>query len=553
MSQDLSKAAARSWPIRQDQDDRLVESDNMATGGVGLGQLLLALDTTVASLIEAPRGLDLTVASIALIDADDVRLGMGRGADSADVFFLLGVPDDEAQHWIATGPAPVAVFAKEPSAALVARAVATGTAMVAVDPQARWERLYRLVDHVLEHHGSAENDSGTDLFGLAQSLADRIHGMVSIEDEQSHVLAYSASNDEADELRRLSILGRAGPPEHLTWIGQWGIFDALRAGGDVVRVAERPELGLRPRLAIGIHQPARRGPSFAGSIWVQQGSRPLTDDAEEMLLGAAVLAARIMSRLTVKPSTHAMRVEQLLGLTDAGPVDVDAIAAELGVAAGGQAALVAFCNTDSHNAGRHDRLADVLALSANAFRTDAQIGSRGSRVYVLFPQTTKRSSLQSWIRGTIGALHTELDLRLRAVVAAPLAGLAGLSTVRSEVDRVLDSAERHPDSFPAVTSLAEARTTVLLDEIVTIVGAEPRLVDPRVRELQARDPALLQTLRVYLDEFGDVGAAAQQLHVHPNTVRYRIRRIETMLTTSLADPDVRLLLSLGLRAVERIS
>ncbi|MDT5145988.1 MAG: hypothetical protein QOC58_633, partial [Mycobacterium sp.] len=115
------------------------------------------------------------------------------------------------------------------------------------------------------------------------------------------------------------------------------------------------------------------------------------------------------------------------------------------------------------------------------------------------------------------------------------------------------SLERHPDSFAAVTSLAEARSTVLLDEIVTMVSADERLVDPRVRELQSRDPALAQTLRVYLDEFGDVGAAAEQLHVHPNTVRYRIRRIETMLTTSLADPDVRLLLSLGLRAAERSS
>ena len=52
--------------------------------------------------------------------------------------------------------------------------------------------------------------------------------MVSIENAESHVLAYSASNDEADDLRRLSILGRAGPPEHLKWIGQWGIFDACR-------------------------------------------------------------------------------------------------------------------------------------------------------------------------------------------------------------------------------------------------------------------------------------------------------------------------------------
>src|SRR5580693_550903 len=242
----------------------------MRKAGVGLGQLLLALDKTVASLVDAPRGLDLPVASAALIDADDVRLGLGRGADSADVFFLLSVADKEGQHWLdrhVSGPAgraPVAIFAKNPSDALVARAVAAGTAVVAVDPQARWERLYRLVNHVLEHHGDRtdpRNDSGTDLFGLAQSLADRIHGMVSIEDEQSHVLAYSASNDEADELRRLSILGRAGPPEHLKWIGQWGIFDALRAGGDVVRVAERPELGLRPRLAVGIHD--ARG-TFAG-------------------------------------------------------------------------------------------------------------------------------------------------------------------------------------------------------------------------------------------------------------------------------------------------
>jgi DNA-binding PucR family transcriptional regulator len=76
-------------------------------------------------------------------------------------------------------------------------------------------------------------------------------------------------------------------------------------------------------------------------------------------------------------------------------------------------------------------------------------------------------------------------------------------------------------------------------------------VDPRVRDLQAHDPVLAQTLRAYLDSFGDVAGAAQQLHVHPNTVRYRVRRIATLLATSLADPDARLLLSLGLRVLER--
>lgn len=217
----------------------------MRNTGLGLGQLLLALDRTMVTLVEAPRGLDMPVASAALVDADDVRLGLAVGPGSADVFFLLGVADVDAVRWLeqqfaGTGRIPTAIFVKEPTDEAVRRAVALDTAVVAVDPRARWESLYKLVNHAFEHHGEREGaDNDTDLFGLAQSIADRTRGLVSIEDERSHVLAYSASSEEADELRRLTILGRAGPPEHLQWIGQWGIFDALRRGPDVVRVAEQ--------------------------------------------------------------------------------------------------------------------------------------------------------------------------------------------------------------------------------------------------------------------------------------------------------------------------
>jgi DNA-binding PucR family transcriptional regulator len=533
--------------------------------GLSLGQLLLTLDRTMVTLVEAPRGLDMPVGSVALVDADDIRLGLAVGAGSADLFFLLGVSDAEAVGWIAQQvrgggapsvsptprlPAPAAIFVKDPSPAAVAEAAALGTAVVAVEPRARWESLYKLVNHAFEHHGDRGdplNDSGTDLFGLAQSIAERTHGMVSIEDDQSHVLAYSASNEEADDLRRLTILGRAGPPEHLEWIGQWGIFDALQASGDVVRVAERPELGLRPRLAVGIHLPAtdgRRSNGFAGTIWLQQGSTPLADDVEEVLRGGAVLAARIMSRLAAAPSTHAVLVQDLLGLGD-GPPEVGAIAAELGIVADGRAALVGF-------RGEGTALpTNVIALSASAFRADAQVGSTGERVYVLLPRIGSSSSLTSWARGLVAALRRELGLTMRAVIAAPLTGLAGAAGARAEVDRVFDSAERHPGAIGQVTSLDEAHTTVLLDEIVAHVGGQHRLVDPRIRQLREQDPMLAETLAAYLDGFGDIAAVAQHLHVHPNTVRYRIRRIEKLLATSLADPDDRLVLALGLRATER--
>jgi DNA-binding PucR family transcriptional regulator len=523
----------------------------MRAARIRLGELLLALDRTMVTLRQAPRGLDLPVASVALVDADDVRLGIAPAAGNADLFFLLGVPTDAAVRWLTAQPRPpVAVFVKEPAPELVDHAIARGAAVVAVDPHARWERLYRLVNQFFDHRGDRDDPplpGGTDLFGLAQSIADRARGMVSIEDAQSHVLAYSASSEEADELRRLSILGRAGPPEHLAWIGQWGIFDALRSGRDVVRVAERPELGLRPRMAVGIHLPstAQRAPTFAGTIWLQQGSAPFAPDAEEVLRGGAVLAARVLSRMAATPSTHTLRVHELLGLsTDTETdIDTDAIARELGVDADGRAALIGFSTPAPANP------AGVIALSATAFRADAQVASAGDRVYVLLPGIGA-PSVTSWVRGVVGALAREAGMTLHAVIAAPLPGLADVAPARAEIDRVFDSAARHPGAIGQITSLADARTTVLLDEIVAHVAGRPRLVDPRVHTLREREPLLAETLQAYLDGFGDIAAVAGRMHVHPNTIRYRVRRIETLLGTSLDDPDDRLVLALGLRATE---
>lgn len=519
----------------------------MRAARIRLGELLLALDRTMVTLQQAPRGLDLPVASVALVDADDVRLGIAPSAGNADLFFLLGVPAEQAVRWLTAQPRPpVAVFVKEPSPDLVRRAVARGAAVVAVDPHARWERLYRLVNQFFDHRGDRDDPplpGGTDLFGLAQSIADRARGMVSIEDAQSHVLAYSASSEEADELRRLSILGRAGPPEHLAWIGQWGIFDALRSGTGMVRVAERPELGLRPRMAVGIHLPSdtRRTPTFAGTIWLQQGSAPFADDAEEVLRGGAVLAARVLGTMAAAPSTHTVRIRELLGLSDGAEPDVGAVARELGVDPDSRAALIGF------GAGAP---ADVIALSATAFRADAQVASTGERVYVLLPKIGAPSSVTSWVRGVVGALHREAGLTLHAVIAAPLPGLAGAAAARVEIDRVFDSAARHPGAISQITTLADAHTTVLLDEIVAHVAGQPGLIDPRVRTLREREPLLAETLRAYLDGFGDVATVAGRMHVHPNTIRYRIRRIETLLDASLDDPDSRLVLALGLRATE---
>ncbi len=68
-----------------------------------------------------------------------------------------------------------------------------------------------------------------------------------------------------------------------------------------------------------------------------------------------------------------------------------------------------------------------------------------------------------------------------------------------------------------------------------------RLGPPRAR-------TAVDTLQVYLDERGSLVAAGRRLHLHPNAVGYRMRRIREQLDIDLEDPEQRLALQLACRA-----
>jgi DNA-binding PucR family transcriptional regulator len=79
----------------------------------------------------------------------------------------------------------------------------------------------------------------------------------------------------------------------------------------------------------------------------------------------------------------------------------------------------------------------------------------------------------------------------------------------------------------------------------------PHLRSRPVEVLVAHDAdhstSYVQTLRCFLDTFGDIPAAAKLASVHTNTFRYRLRRLAEISGLDLADPQDRLLAELDLR------
>ncbi len=421
-----------------------------------------------------------------------------------------------------------------------------------------------MIDHALARQAapqSATLDVGTDLFGLAQTVSSVTAGMVSIEDERTLVLAYSASDDEADDVRQASILGREGPADYLNRLRQWGVFDRLRRSDEVIEVPADAELGTRRRLVVGIHPLAEPGAgarqTTLGAIWVQEGRRPLAPDSQAALRGAATVAARLITRSRNAPTNEALQIQRLLGARGGG-VDIPSLAAGLSIPLSGPAIVLGLCAIDGApaagpaiTAAAITEAAGAMRLHASAFSPESLVTAIGDRIYVLLPRVVSPARVTPWTAGVIERLAAHPGITLRAAIAAPVANLADVGAARIEVDRVLDGTT----GDRRVTTLADSRTPVLLGEIADLIATRADLRDPRIGALLDYDTrhasSMRESVEEYLTSFGDVREAAAQLRVHPNTLRYRIARAEKILDLDLADPAARLLVELQLLVLRR--
>jgi hypothetical protein len=124
----------------------------------------------------------------------------------------------------------------------------------------------------------------------------------------------------------------------------------------------------------------------------------------------------------------------------------------------------------------------------------------------------------------------------------------------------------------AAQSLARAQAAFGLQEGGVLPGSSPLVTDEHLPDLllhgdgalaadlaaralaplgELRDASrarLVETLRAWLDEPGQVSRIAERLHVHPQTVRYRMAQLRDLFGARLDDPDARFELALALRA-----
>lgn len=399
-------------------------------------------------------------------------------------------------------------------------------------PEHSWNELHR---QLLNRLTPAAIRADDELAELAQTIATLTGGLVTIEDTSARVLAYSRSSDEVDELRRLSILGRSGPSQYLALLREWGVYDRLGSSEEVVEIAEHPEFGVRRRLAVGVFAGDRQ----LATIWLQQGSGDFEPDAEQALLGAArITAAQLVSR-----GRQPARSE-LAGLLGAGPnsgsgtdsgagpdsgAATSSLPARLGRAAR-QPCAVAVVELgpeprDAATAGSQlDELAAILTVHAAAYRRAALVEQLQGRVYLLLPALESVTTATAMLRQAMEAVRRHLDPAARAAIGPIVDSVLAAAQSRQGAELALSVAGTGPQTDP-VAGFDTARPRLLITAIEDCLARQQHLLDPRISALIESDPDGAWTLLNYLESGSDVGRVAAQMHLHPTTVRYRLRRV----------------------------
>ncbi|MEO9240712.1 MAG: PucR family transcriptional regulator, partial [Jatrophihabitantaceae bacterium] len=281
-----------------------------------------------------------------------------------------------------------------------------------------WHALHQ---HLLGRLNPAVVHAGDELADLAQTIATLTGGPVTIEDSTSaRVLAYSRSSDEIDELRRLSILGRSGPPEYLALLREWGVYDRLARSEEVVEIAEHQASGIRRRLAVGVFASDRQ----LATIWVQQGSSDLGPHAKQALLGAARLTAQLLVRSDRPRPAGRAEPGELASILAGRPGGH-----RLGRAAARACAVAVIepgpTGEDPAASRRQlEELTTVVTVHAAAFRRNALVEQLAGRVYLLLPSLSSTGQAIAMLSDLIAAARRHLDPQARVVLGTLVGSIA---------------------------------------------------------------------------------------------------------------------------------
>ncbi|ALE06765.1 PucR family transcriptional regulator [Arthrobacter sp. ERGS1:01] len=547
-----------------DHDELSVAASGLHAAVVRLSDCLQLMQADLVHANPTPENLAHPVSDVLMYDpldawtSQDDRIILAVGLTHGSVDF------DQLLHRASNSNAAAVVVKAHGASmeALRSAAVRNSLAVLVAPDAADWTRLVALARASVVG-AAADSISGVrlgDLYAFANAAASMTNGAASIVDPLGRVLGYSTlPGQPIDELRRLTTLSL----QELTPPAFDADFKAVYAAAGAMMVPA--EDGGLARLGLAV----RAGGELLGSIWIIDPGEDRRDAALEALGRMAPLAGLHMLHARSASDFGERRNGDLIRTLMDDPAHAQFAAAQLGLDADHGLAVAAF-SIARPETGSLDSVRDIhrlLHLVTTVCTVQFKVGHTaliGSVVYALLPSegASPRAVHRRVIQEMGAYAHTISSFPLIAAVGGIAAGVDGLAASRAEALQTLHylrgglaaSAGNRGAAAPAMGLFEDYRVPLGLLKVGAFMGENGLAGDDEIARIRARDAEqhtdYLDTLRAYLATNGNYSAMSALLHVHNNTVRYRIARLVKDFNLGLDDPQNRLWLWLRITTMD---
>lgn len=369
---------------------------------------------------------------------------------------------------------------------------------------------------------------------LVEKISEVMETPVTIEDAEHRLLAYSSHDPNSDPARIATIVGRKVPEDVVRALYESGAMQQLLDTWEPVHVEGMSQVGLNNRMAIAI----RHYDEVLGYIWLLENKGSFTSEQIQQLKYSATLAASKMIQMQKRKQSIDF-FNRLLKGRFTSEQDALAQAREVGIQMPAYSYILMIEQDSNHD--NNDWL-DKAMQAATEYAVRIVLHLREPHRLILLCSTAKTASSVAPVEHTIVPLVNRLSTLLPSSpieygAGSVVSSVLAISRSYTEAQYLLMLHHRLPEtnSILYYPQAGFYRYLYAMKQEAVQFPAYTSPLDKLAAYDQEHHSHLLHTLAVFLDHNSDAKLAAGQLHVHTNTLNYRLKRIAEVGQIDLND------------------
>ncbi|MBM7649627.1 DNA-binding PucR family transcriptional regulator [Bacillus ectoiniformans] len=395
----------------------------------------------------------------------------------------------------------------------------------------------------------------TNIDEITEIISTSLKKPVILEGDQFSLLSYSSfSIDQFDEANQQTIFSKCCPIPILETFIEQGIVDQLKTIERPFRIKQIKEIGLNPRVVTS----AKYKDMILGYIWIQENDQLLSDKEMDFLHQVSFHVGKVLYKETQvklrKEEKKNQFYKNILNHTFHTEAEIKWEAANVNII------LPAIFNANvftlaSADEERFEELTETVKLFAHALEHPAHLIVDKLKVVVLIgsnsPQPNRvLASSKELIQTVVSHLGKQ------SVFAGSGNEYTLISSLRQSYLEALEviRAAKFVGSQSGIPFEYNKLGVFSYLEAISQKNKEMQYTNEHLMKLKQKDiesgTNLLRTLEVFLLNNCKLKPTAEQLYVHPNTLKYRMKQIMDITHIDFEDFNVRCQLYIDLQLLK---